>query len=266
MSPRLRQTLQTWAIPALLVVLWEVATQTELLDPRFFSSLTDIVLTIIDQVQGGRLLGDLLDTLRRLLLAFALAAVGGSIVGIASGLWRSAEMLVRPVADTIYPTPKIALLPLLIILVGLTESAFVLTAFATAFFQIIISTSSAVKNVDPLLIEAGRNFGATGWRFFRRLLLPAISPGLFNGLRLGMATCLITLVVVEFVSAETGLGALIFRAGQQFAVDQIYAGIVLTGLLGHLVNLAFRALEPRLLPWQGHDREADTAGAITAAG
>ncbi len=266
MSQTTRTHLQTWTIPVVLILLWELVTQAELLDARFFIPLTDIAMTIVDQFQGGRLVGDLLATLRRLLLAFSLAAIAGVLIGIASGLWRSAAMLVRPIADTIYPTPKIALLPLLIIIVGLGETAFILTAFATAFFQIIISTSAAVKDVDPLLIEAGRNFGATGPRFFRRLLLPAIAPGLFNGLRLGMATCLITLVVVEYVSAEVGLGSMIYRAGQQFAVDQIYAGIVLTGLLGHLINLTFRTLEPWLMPWRAGEKESEgtDAGAVIA--
>lgn len=251
-----RRLLHTWAIPIALVILWEVLTQLEVLDTRFFIPLSDIAITIVHQFQDGRLPGDLLTTILRLLAAFAFAAVTGVIVGLASGLWRAAEMLVRPVTDTVYPLPKIALLPLLIIIVGRGEAAYALTAFATAFFQITISTRAAVRNVDPQLLEAGRNFGATGWRFYTRLLFPAVAPPLFNGLRLGMATCLITLVVVEYVGAGEGLGAMIYRAGQQFAVDQIYAGIFITGFLGHLINVTFRFIEPRLLPWQADSAEA----------
>lgn len=261
-SMKQRSRLQALAIPVLLIVLWELATRSGLLDPRFFIPLSDVVVTIVELFTQDDLVTDLLVTVRRLLIAFGIAAIAGTAVGVASGLWRSAALLVRPVADTIYPTPKIALLPLLIIIVGLGETAFVITAFATAFFQIIISASASVKDVDPKLIEAGRNFGATGFRFFRRLLLPAMAPGLLNGLRLGMATCLITLVVVEFVSAETGLGSMIHRAGQQFAVDEIYAGIVLTGLLGHGINLTFRGIERVALPWQ----PKETHGSAIAAG
>lgn len=241
---------QAWAIPLALVVLWEAATRSGALDTRFFVPLTEVAVTAVDFFVDADGVQHLSATLRRLLLSFSVAAVGGTLIGVASALWSSVALLVRPIADTLYPTPKIALLPLLIIIVGLGEGAYILTAFATAFFQIIIGVRASVHDIDPTLIEAGRNFGANGLRFFRRLLLPAMAPGLLNSLRLGMATCLITLVVVEFVSAEVGLGATIHRAGQQFAVDRIYAGIFLVGLLGHAINLAFRGLERVALPWQ----------------
>lgn len=260
MSPgRGRRLLQTWALPLLLVVLWEVATRTQLLDPRFFVPLTEIAATVVDLLVEGRLAGDLATTLRRLVVAFAIAAVGGVTVGIVTGSSRVAALLFRPVTDTLYPTPKIALLPLLIIIVGLGETAFTLTAFATAFFQISLSTRASVVGVDPTLVEAARTFGANGRRYVTRLLLPAIAPGLLNGLRIGMATCLITLVVVEFVAADAGLGSLIRLAGQQFAVEQIYAGLALTGVLGHLVNAVFRTIERVALPWQDTSSDAIVA-------
>ncbi|MEV4901152.1 ABC transporter permease [Citricoccus sp. NPDC055426] len=250
MTGTLRTLGQTWAIPILLVVLWEVLTRTEVLDPRFFIPLGDIAVTTVEELVNGRLGSDLLTTLRRLGFAFALAAVAGVGLGIASGHWRLIEWLTRPITDTLYPLPKIAILPLFIIIVGRGEVAFILTAFATGFFQIIISTRGSVRNVSPELIEAGRNFGATGHRYFTRFLFPAIAPQLFNGLRLGLATCLITLIAAEFVGSDSGLGSMIHRAGQQFAVDEMYAGLVLVGLLGLVVSLLFRALEPLLLPWQ----------------
>ncbi|HHX48192.1 MAG TPA: ABC transporter permease, partial [Brevibacterium sp.] len=250
MSQRLHSWGQVWLIPVIVVIVWEIATRLGILDQRFFIPISDILAAAYTQLTEGRLGGDLLITLRRLGVAFAFAAVTGVAVGVASGVWRWVELLVRPVADTLYPLPKIAVLPLFIIIVGRGEVAFILTAFATAFFQIIISTRGAVKNVDSELIEAGRNFGATGPRYFTKLLFPAIAPGLFNGLRLGLATCLITLVATEFVGADTGLGAMIFRAGQQFAVDQMYAGLFLVGVIGLVANLLFLALEPVLLPWQ----------------
>lgn len=250
MTSTLRSWGQSWALPVLLIVLWEILTRTEILDPRFFIPLGDIFVTMGEELADGRLGSDLLVTLRRLFLAFALAAVGGVALGVASGHWRIVELLTRPITDTVYPLPKIAILPLFIIIVGRGEVAFILTAFATGFFQIIISTRGSVRNVNEELIEAARNFGATGPRYFTRFLFPAIAAPLFNGLRLGLATCLITLIAAEFVGSDTGLGSMIFRAGQQFAVDEMYAGLVLVGLLGLAVNLLFRALEPLLLPWQ----------------
>jgi ABC-type nitrate/sulfonate/bicarbonate transport system permease component len=246
----LRDRLAVFAVPLALAVLWEVATRTELLDPRYFIPLTEIVATIWDLAVTGVLQDELGITVRRLLLAFLIAAVGGIALGVASGLWRPVALFFRPLVDTLYPTPKIALLPLLIILVGLGEAAFIATAFATAFFQITLGVAASVRNLDPLLVEAGRNFGARGPRYVGRLILPAIMPGLLNALRLGMATCLITVVVVEFVAARSGLGHLIQLAWQQLQVDRMYAGLVVAGLLGHAINLTFRGLERLLMPWR----------------
>lgn len=256
MSPSLRRGAQAWAIPIVLLVVWEVSTRAGLLDARFFPVLSDILVTAVDQLVNGRLGLDLLLTLQRLLMAFALAAVLGVAIGVASGRWRTVELLIRPITDTLYPLPKIALLPLFIIIFGRGEGAYVITAFATGFFQIIISTRGSVRDVPTDLIEAGRSFGATGPRFFSRLLFPAIAPELLNGLRLGMATCLITLVAAEFVGAEYGLGSMIRRAGQQFAIDEVYAGILLAGLLGLLINLAFRLVTPIALPWRRQAQRA----------
>lgn len=250
MNPTARRWAQSWAIPILILVLWEVLTRAGLLDPRFFPPLSDILMTAVDELVNGRLGLDLVLTVQRLLVAFTLSAVLGVAIGVASGRWRTVEMLIRPVTDTLYPLPKIALLPLFIIIVGRGEVAYIITAFATAFFQIIISTRGTVRDVPTDLIEAGRNFGATGFRFFTRLLFPAIAPGLLNGLRLGMATCLITLIAAEFVGAEYGMGAAIRRAGQQFAVEEVYAGLLIVGLLGLAINLVFRLITPLVLPWQ----------------
>jgi NitT/TauT family transport system permease protein len=257
MSPSVRRWAHTWTIPVVVLVLWEMSTRSGLLDPRFFPPLSDILVTAVDELINGRLGLDLVLTLQRLLAAFALAAVFGVAIGVASGRWRTVELLIRPITDTLYPLPKIALLPLFIIIFGRGEVAYIVTAFATGFFQIIISTRGTVRDMPTDLIEAGRNFGATGTRFFTRLLFPAIAPELLNGLRLGMATCLITLIAAEFVGAEFGLGAMIRRAGQQFAVEEVYAGIVLTGLLGLLINLAFRLVTPLVLPWQRQAQRAD---------
>ncbi|MDX2377335.1 ABC transporter permease [Microbacterium sp. LRZ72] len=262
MNPTARRWAQAWTIPIIVLILWEATTRAGLLDPRFFPPLSDIVATAADELINGRLGLDVVLTLQRLLIAFALAAVLGVAIGVASGRWRTVELLIRPVTDTLYPLPKIALLPLFIIIVGRGEVAYIITAFATAFFQIIISTRGSVRDVPTDLIEAGRNFGATGTRFFTRLLFPAIAPGLLNGLRLGMATCLITLIAAEFVGAEFGLGAMIRRAGQQFAVEEVYAGILLTGLLGLLITLVFRIVTPIVLP--GQRRAKRRAGAPAA--
>lgn len=264
MSTRwLRDRVAVFGLPLVLAGAWELLTRAGVLDRRFFVPLTEIAATIGELARSGVLATELGATLQRLLAAFAIAAVIGVVLGVASGWWRPVSLFLRPVVDTIYPTPKIALLPLLIILVGLGETAFIATALATALFQIFLSTAASVRALDPTLIEAGRNLGARGHRFFLRLLLPGIMPGLLNGLRLGMATCLITVIVVEFVAARSGVGHLINLAWQQLQVERMYAGLVLVGLLGHAINVGFRGIERLLLPWR--PRDLATVGSAAGA-
>jgi NitT/TauT family transport system permease protein len=259
----LRDRLPVLGVPLALAVAWEVLTRT-VLDRRFFTPLTEIAATIWRLGVDGVLAEEVGATLRRLLVAFAIAAVGGVLLGVASGWWRPVALFIRPVLDTIYPTPKIALLPLLIILVGFGEAAFIATAFVTALFQITLSVAGSVRALDPTLIEAGRNFGARGHRFVLRVMLPASMPGVLGGLRLGMATCLITVIVVEFVAARSGIGHMINLAWQQLQVDRMYAGLVLAGLLGHAITLTFRGLERLLLPWRPPE-SVPVGGAAAAA-
>jgi ABC-type nitrate/sulfonate/bicarbonate transport system permease component len=247
----LRRKAPQIVVPVLLALLWELATRTEVLDPRYFVPLSTIAVSLWELTVDGVLVEHVGATLQRLLLGFAIAAGGGVVLGIAAGVSRTVDMILRPLVDTLYPVPKIALLPLLIILVGIGEPAFVLTAFATAFFQIIISVTAGVRDLDPLLVEAGHNYGARGRLYYTRVLIPGILPSLLHGLRIGMGMCLITVIAVEFVAVTTsGVGYLVSLSWQQLQVPSMYAGLITAGLLGHLINLVFRALERVLLPWR----------------
>lgn len=246
-------------VPVGLALAWEVATRTELLDPRFFVPLTTIFAALAELAVEGVLWQELSITLQRLVVAFGAAAVIGSILGLAAGLWRPVYLITQPLVDTLYPLPKIALLPLMIILVGIGDTAFILTAFATAVFQVMLSLSAGVRDVQPILIEAGRNYGAHGWRFISRVLIPAMMPIVLNALRLALGLSLITVLAVEFVAARSGLGNLVNLSWQQLQVPQMYAGILTAGLLGHVINVLFRTLDRKLMPWR-HTTDRSSMG------
>lgn len=240
----------TLLIPVGLILAWEIATRTELLDPRFFVPLTTILSATAELAVDGVLWRELSVTLQRLVLAFGAAAVIGTILGLAAGLWRPVYLITQPLVDTLYPLPKIALLPLMIIIVGIGDTAFILTAFATAVFQVMLSLTAGVRDVQPILIEVGRNYGAHGWRFISRVLIPAMMPIMLNAMRLALGLSLITVLAVEFVAARSGLGNLVNLSWQQLQVPQMYAGILVAGLLGYAINLLFRTLDRKLMPWR----------------
>jgi ABC-type nitrate/sulfonate/bicarbonate transport system permease component len=182
--------------------------------------------------------------------AFALAAVAGVPLGFVMGRVRAVREAVDPYVAFLFPVPKSALLPFLLIGLGVGEPAFVLTGAASAFFQITISTLAGVQTMDPRLLEVGRNYGAHGARLFWKVILPAALPTIFTGLRLGLGLALVTVVAVEFITARSGLGHLVYRHWQMLSTVEMYGAFVLVGALGLGLTRGVGALQRRMLAWQ----------------
>ena len=195
-------------------------------------------------------------TLARLAAAFLLAAGPAVALGLAMGLWRPVRSAVEPYVALLYPLPKIALLPLLLIVLGVGEPAFVVTGAITAFFQIALSTAGGVQSLDPRLIEVGRNYGARGVRLFRKIILPGALPAIFTGLRLGLGLALVTVIVVEFVTAKSGLGHLVYRHWQMLITAEMYGAFVLVGALGLVLTRGLR--RSSAARWPGHRRKGSS--------
>lgn len=237
-------------VPALLVALWEAASRTALVSPRYFPPPTVIVTMLGRLLSAGEFWGDALTTLTRLAAAFVVAAVAGVPLGLGMGLWRPLRRLIEPSVAFLYPLPKVALLPLFLIILGVGEGAFIFTAAVTAFFQIVTSTVGGTATIDPRLVEAGRNYGARGLALFRKVILPAALPAVLTGLRLGLGLALITVIAVEFVTAKSGLGHLVFRYWQMLLTGEMYAAFVLIGLMGLGATRGLKAVQRRALGWQ----------------
>jgi NitT/TauT family transport system permease protein len=238
------------AVPVALLALWEIASRLAVLSPRYFPPPTAVAAGLATQAAMGDLGDHLLVTLTRLALAFTLAALLGVPLGLVMGLVRPVRHAVDPYVAFIYPVPKIALLPFLLIILGVGESAFVLTGAISAFFQIVISTLAGVQTMDPRLLEVGQNYGAHGVRLFRKVILPAALPAIFTGLRLGLGLALVAVVAVEFIAAKSGLGHLVYRHWQMLSTTEMYGAFVLVGALGLLLTRGLRALQSRMLVWQ----------------
>jgi NitT/TauT family transport system permease protein len=240
------------AVPGALLVLWEALARLGVVSVRYFPPPSRIGAALADGFVGGELGGETLVTLTRLGLAFALAAAPAVPLGLLMGMVRPVRAVVEPYVAFLFPVPKIALLPFLLILLGVGEPAFVLTGAISAFFQITISTLAGVQTMDRRLLEVGRNYGAHGARLFARVILPAALPAIFTGLRLGLGLALVAIVAVEFIAARSGLGHLVYRHWQTLSTPPMYAAFALVGALGLLLTRGLRALQARTLAWQ-HD-------------
>lgn len=239
-----------FAVPIAFLALWELASRLAILSPRYFPPPSVVGVGVISGLAAGDLGADLVVTLGRLAFAFCLAAVAGVPLGLLMGMVRPVRDAVDPYIAFLFPVPKIALLPFLLILLGVGEPAFVMTGAISAFFQIVISTLAGVQTMDPRLVEVGHNYGAHGARLFRKVILPAALPSIFTGLRLGLGLALVTIVAIEFITAKSGLGHLVYRHWQMLSTTEMYGAFALVGALGLLLTRGLGALQRRMLAWQ----------------
>ncbi len=233
-----------------LVAAWELLPRQGVLNPAYFPPASRVAAVLAEGLSAGGLLPHVAATVARLVVAFLLAALPGLLVGVATGLSETVRRVLDPYVALLYPIPKVALLPLMLILFGVGERAFVLTGALTAFFQIAVNTMDGLRQVDPTLVEVGRNYGASGFRLFWKVVLPAALPGILTGLRLGLGLTLVTVVAVEFAIAKTGLGHVVWSSWQTLTTPQMYAAFVVVGLLGLVLTRGLKRLQDRLLAWQ----------------
>ncbi len=235
--------------PIALIFAWEWASAAGLLRAVFFPRPSTIAAHLRDLALDGTLWGHLATTLVRIGWSFSLAAILGVAIGLAMGLWRRLREGLDPVFAVIYPIPSVLFLPLVSFLVPPGEIALVVTTAVTSFFLIAFTTTHGVRQIDRLVVEAARHYGAGGWRLFAAVLLPGALPFIFTGLRLGLGFALIVVVAVEIVSASRGLGALLWLSWQILKVEDMYATFFVIALLGALLSNGLAALRARLLPW-----------------
>jgi ABC-type nitrate/sulfonate/bicarbonate transport system permease component len=235
--------------PALLLVAWEAASATGLLREAFFPRPTTVVAHLGRLTADGTLPGHTLATLGRIAWAFALAAGLGVATGLGMGLWRRLREGLDPVFAVVYPIPSVLFLPLVTFLVPRGEAAVIVTTAVTSFFLVAFTTTHGVRQIDPLVLEAARHYGARGWRLFAAVLLPGALPFILTGLRLGLGYALIVVVAVEIVSTSRGLGALLWLSWQVLKVEDMYAAFLVIAGLGAVLSYGLAALRARLLPW-----------------
>jgi ABC-type nitrate/sulfonate/bicarbonate transport system permease component len=235
----------------LLAVLaaWEVASRTRMLTPQFFPPVTEILGTFISLWQNGVFLPHLAATLWRMAVGYGLAAGLGIGLGLLLGRWRGLHDLFEPLIEFARPMPPVALIPVLILLLGIgDEMKIAIVAFA-AFFPILLNTIDGVRGVHPTLLDVARTFRFRAADLLRKVILPAALPQIMAGLRISLAIALIVALVSEMIGATQGLGYFVLQAQRGLRIRDMYAAIVMLALLGYTLNGLFLLLEARILAW-----------------
>lgn len=236
--------------PLVLLGIWELLVRGRILDVRFFPAPSAVLQTLVTLVTSQVLLSDIGVSLVRIGAGFTLGAVSGLILGLLMGVSRLVRAAITPLVGVIYPIPKIAILPLVMLIFGIGEpSKYVIVAIGV-FFLVLLNTMAGVMNIDKIYFEVGQNFGAGRSDILRTIAIPGALPLIFTGLRLAWGTGLLLIVAAEFISSRSGIGYLIWTAWQTFSVEEMYAGLLTISALGLASFALFDAIERWLVPWK----------------
>src|SRR5262245_41351875 len=226
-----------------LIAVWELFTRLGWVPVLFLPSPIGVLRELIDMASSGQLLLHVTASLRRLVLGFTVGAGAGISVGVAVGFFALADAVGQPLIAATFPIPKIALLPLLILWLGIGEASNVTVIALGVFFPLAINTYAGVRQTDPLLIRAAVAFGAGRWSVIRKVVVPSAMPMVFAGLKLGAGTALLLLVAAEMIGAESGIGFLVLQAGNLMETTKLMVGIVVLSVLGLASHWSLARLE-----------------------
>lgn len=237
--------------PILLLVLWEGAGRAGLLDARFFPAPSAIAAAFPALLSSGELLDDTRISLGRVVIGFLIGAVPGLVLGLVMGMSRYVRAALNPMVGALYPIPKSAILPLLLLIFGTGEGSKYAIVASGVFFLVLLNTVAGVLSIEPVYLDVGRNFGASRLQGFWTIGLPGALPLIFTGVRLAWGIALILIVVGEIFASRSGLGYLINNAYQTFQVEKMYAGLIVMSVIGYVSFLALDELQRWLIPWRG---------------
>ncbi|WP_172978310.1 ABC transporter permease [Microbacterium sp. SYP-A9085] len=235
--------------PVVLLAVWELAAQLGWIDARFFPGPSRIFAAAIQMIASGQWFLDVAVTLRTIGTASLAGFLAGVIVGVLMGAVSTLRYLVEPTLSAFYTIPKIALLPLMLLIFGIGDTPGYLLVGLAIFFIAWISTLEAVLTIPTGYREAAEAFGVKGWRSFTHVVLPAILPAIFVALRIAVGQAVLIVIMVEYLMGANGIGYRIWHSWSLFDANTMYVGIVTVALLGYLLQLLVRAIGARLVPW-----------------
>ncbi|MEV5578364.1 ABC transporter permease [Streptomyces parvus] len=236
--------------PALLVALWWAASASGYLDPRILSGPGTVISTAGDLVATGRLQDNVLISLQRAGLGLFFGAVSGVVLAVAAGLSRTGEYLLDGPLQIKRAIPSLAMLPLLILWLGIGEEMKVTVIALGVAVSMYINTYAFLTSIDSRYVELAEALDLGRAQFIRKVVIPGSLPGFFVGLRLGVTSSWVGLIVVEQINATSGIGYMMFQAQQYAQSDVIIVGLVAYGVFGFASDAAVRAIERRALSWR----------------
>jgi ABC-type nitrate/sulfonate/bicarbonate transport system permease component len=235
--------------PLICLGIWELIVRLEFINPFFCPAPTSIVKELYALLLTGELWMHLGDSVSRAVCGYFLASLLGIGVGLLVAWSRFVEDLIDPLIELIRPVSTFAVIPIFFIWFGIGDVSKVLIITKACFFPIVLNTIAGIKGVDPKLIQAARSLGAEGVALWTRVLIPSALPMILTGMRVATSMSVTTLVGVEMLSADSGIGFMVIDAQRVFATEKMFAGILILSALGFSFDRVARLIQHRVLAW-----------------
>jgi ABC-type nitrate/sulfonate/bicarbonate transport system permease component len=238
--------IQHWIVPVVVVVCWEVLGRLAALPP-YLSYPSQILAALWQLAADGELLDAVVTSLYRVLAGFALGTAAGLGIGLGAGLVPGVRNFFDPLVSFLFAVPKIAFLPIFLILLGIGNPSKIGIVAFSCFFPVFIASREAVLSVNKRLLWAAANMGAPRHTLFFRVLIPAAAPQLFGGFRISLAHAFIVLFAAELIGSHSGLGVLIADGEDAARFDLMLAAILAFAALGFISDRILMSIRARVL-------------------
>jgi len=248
-TPAAQKALRSLATVAVILAIWEAVAR--LFFPPYILPPPSLVLAaLVKIIADGTMVKHLQVSLTRAVIGFLLAAALAIPLGMLTAWWRVLDDTLGSALELLRPIPSLALIPLAIVWLGFSEVSKISLITYACFFSIYLNTHAGVRNVDPLYIKVLRIYGNGTRDIFTKVVMYAMLPYVFTGLRYSAAVALILLVAVELVGAQAGLGYYLTQTQAFSLVPEMFATVLVFGVLGFVANLLILSLERRVIRWR----------------
>ncbi|KPC50522.1 ABC transporter permease [Amantichitinum ursilacus] len=231
------------------LLLWWALSASQWVSPVFLPGPYTVLQRLVQWWSEDNLGGDMAISGYRVIAGWALSVVVALPLGLLIGTFRPVQALLEPLTDFIRYMPAVAFVPLVMLWVGIDEGAKVAVIFIGTFFQMVLMVAEDVRRVPAMQIEAAQTMGATRGEIIKLVIVPSARPALLDTLRITMGWAWTYLVVAELVAANSGVGFAILKAQRFLQTDKIFAGILLIGAMGLVIDQLFRLLHRKAFPW-----------------
>ena len=245
-----KASLRALLLPAVLLLVWQVCGWLDLTNPVLFPSPTAILAMAWEMIRTGELFRELAATLRRFSIGLTIGALAGFACGLLMGAWRPARDCVEPMIAALYSTPKLTLLPMLMLFFGIGDQSKIFLIALVGFIFLAVETLDAIRGVDRHYLDMARNYGATNWQLIRKVYVPGSLPHVFTGIRLAASRSLVMAISLELIASSDGLGSIIWMSWQTLRVERLFVGILMAAILGAAIYRLLSYLEKNLVPWR----------------